>query len=138
MQRKVYILGTSCPGDHSFDNLNTSKFSTYCEFTRIVHPFAQLKVCRNTCYLSQFTVETIVSSMPSTKKQEAKDRRSRQMVVDLMSNVENVDFMLGSYSRDDEVNNGSENEANLDSGSTRSTQGKFKCNRRRLQIITQY
>ena len=76
--------------------------------------------------------------MPSTKKQEAKDRRSRQMVVDLMSNVENVDIMLGSYSRDDEVNNGSENEANLDSGSTRSTQAKFKCNRRRLQIITQY
>ena len=58
--------------------------------------------------------------MPSTKKQRAKERRSRQM--DLMSDVENVDIMLGSYSRVDEENNGSENEANLDSGSSRPQQ----------------
>ena len=54
--------------------------------------------------------------MPSTRKQKAIERRSRQ--VDLMSDVENVDIMLGSYSRDDEENNGSENEANLESGSS--------------------
>ena len=58
--------------------------------------------------------------MPSTRKLKAKERRSRQM--DLMSDVENVDIMLGSYSRDEDGNEGSENEANLDSGSSRPLQ----------------
>ena len=34
--------------------------------------------------------------MPATKKQKAKERRSRQL--DILSDVENVDVMLGSYS----------------------------------------
>ena len=58
--------------------------------------------------------------MPSTKKQKAKERRSRQL--DMLSDVKNVDVMLGSYSRDDEENNISENEVNLDSGSSRPQQ----------------
>ena len=58
--------------------------------------------------------------MPSTRKQKAKERRSRQL--DMLSDVENVDIMLGSYSRDDEKNNASENEVNLDSGSCRPQQ----------------
>ena len=58
--------------------------------------------------------------MLSTRKQKAKERLSRQM--DLMSNVENVDFMLGGYSRDGDGNEGSENEVNLDSGSNRPQQ----------------
>ena len=37
----------------------------------------------------------------------------------LLSDVENVDIMLGSYSRDDEENNDSEDEVNSDSGSSR-------------------
>ena len=55
--------------------------------------------------------------MPSTRKQKAKERRSRQL--DMLSDVENVDIMLGSYSRDDEENIASENEVNLDSWSSR-------------------
>ena len=58
--------------------------------------------------------------MPSTRKQKAKERRSRQL--DIMSDVENVDIMLGSYTRDDDENNASENEVNLDSGSSRPLQ----------------
>ena len=58
--------------------------------------------------------------MPSTRKQKAKERRSRQL--DMLSDVENVDIMLGSYSRDDEENNIRENEVNLDSGSSRPQQ----------------
>ena len=58
--------------------------------------------------------------MPSTRKQKAKERRSRQL--DMLSDVKNVDIMLGSYSRDDEENNISENEVNLDSGSSRPQQ----------------
>ena len=58
--------------------------------------------------------------MPSTRRQKAKERRSRQL--DIMSDVENVDIMLGSYSRDDEENNMSENEMNLGSGSSRPQQ----------------
>ena len=58
--------------------------------------------------------------MPFTRKQKAKERRSRQL--DMLSDVENVDIMLGSYSREDEENNVSENEVNLDSGSSRPQQ----------------
>ena len=58
--------------------------------------------------------------MPSTIKQKAKERRSRQL--DIMSDVENVDIMLGSYSREVERNDLSESELNLDSGSTRPQQ----------------
>ena len=56
--------------------------------------------------------------MPSTRKQKAKERRSRQL--DILSVVENVDVMLGSYStinhQDDDR---SETEINLDSESSR-------------------
>ena len=56
--------------------------------------------------------------MPSTRKQKAKERRSRQL--DIMSDVENVDVMLGNYStinhQDDDR---SETEINLDSESSR-------------------
>ena len=58
--------------------------------------------------------------MPSTRKQKAKELRSRQM--DMMSGVKNVEILLGSYSRDDERKNDSENEVNLDSGSSRPKQ----------------
>ena len=58
--------------------------------------------------------------MPSTRKQKAKERRSRQL--DMLFDVENADVMLGSYSRDDEENNISENEVNLDSGSSKPQQ----------------
>ena len=57
--------------------------------------------------------------MPSTRKQNAKNRRSRQL--DIMFDVENVDVLQGSYLRNDE-NNASEDEMNLDSGSNRPQQ----------------
>ena len=40
----------------------------------------------------------------------------------MLSDVENVDKMLESYSREGEDNNASENEANLNSGSNRPQQ----------------
>ena len=55
--------------------------------------------------------------MPSTRRQKAKERRSRQL--DIMSDVENVDLMLGNYPRNNEENDHSENEINLDSESSR-------------------
>ena len=58
--------------------------------------------------------------MPSTRKQKAKERRSRQL--DIMSDVENVEIMLGSYSRNDEGVEQSKSELNLDSGSNRPHQ----------------
>ena len=58
--------------------------------------------------------------MPSTRKQKAKERRSGQL--DIMSDTENVDIMLGSYAREDERIEQSENELNLDSGSNRPHQ----------------
>ena len=58
--------------------------------------------------------------MLSTRKQKAKERRSRQL--DMLSDVEIVDIMLGSYSRYGEENIASENGVNLDSGSSRPQQ----------------
>ena len=55
--------------------------------------------------------------MLSTRKQKAKERRSRQL--DIMSDVENVDVMLGSYSRNNGEEDQSENDLNLDSESSR-------------------
>ena len=49
---------------------------------------------------------------PSTRKERAKERPSR--LLEIMSDVENVDIMLGSYSRDDEENDQSESEVNSD------------------------
>ena len=55
--------------------------------------------------------------MPSTRKQKAKKRRSRQL--DIMSDVENVDVMLGNYSTINQDEDRSEAEINLDSESSR-------------------
>ena len=52
--------------------------------------------------------------MRSTRKQKAKVRRSRQL--DIMSDVENVDILLGSFSRDDDRINQSDDDLNLESG----------------------
>ena len=41
--------------------------------------------------------------MPSTRKQKAKEKRSRQS--DVMSDIENLDVMLGNYQRENEENN---------------------------------
>ena len=55
--------------------------------------------------------------MPSTRKQKAKERRSRQL--DIMSDVENVDVMLGNYSTFNQDDDRSETEINLDSESSK-------------------
>ena len=54
--------------------------------------------------------------MPSTRKQNAKERRSRQL--DIMSDVEIADVMLGNYSREDERNNQSDSKLSLDPASS--------------------
>ena len=58
--------------------------------------------------------------MLSTRKQKAKEKRSTQL--DMMSDVENVDIKIGSYSIDDDRNEQSERELNLGLGSDRPQQ----------------
>ena len=58
--------------------------------------------------------------MPSTRKQKAKEMRSRQL--DILSDVENVDIRIGSSFREDERKDQSDSELNLDSGSIRPQQ----------------
>ena len=58
--------------------------------------------------------------LPSTRKQKAEEGRSKQL--DIMSDVQKVDIMLGSYSRDDEPNDQSESEVKLESDSIRLQQ----------------
>ena len=55
--------------------------------------------------------------MPSTRKQRAKERRSRQL--DIMSDTENLDVMLGSYPRN-ELGNDSDRDGEIDLRSDRT------------------
>ena len=52
--------------------------------------------------------------MPSTRKQRAKERRSRQ--VELMSDTESLDIMLGSYSRNELESNSVDRNDEMDHG----------------------
>ena len=58
--------------------------------------------------------------MPSTREQKVKEKLSRQL--DIMSDVENVDIMLRSYSRNEKRNDQSKSDLNLDSESIRPQQ----------------
>ena len=58
--------------------------------------------------------------MPSTRKQRAKERRSRQ--VDLMSDAEHLDILLGSYSRNELESNFVDRNDELDHESDRTRQ----------------
>ena len=68
--------------------------------------------------------------MPSTRKQKAREKRARQS--DEMSDVENLDVMLGNYSRNElaEQENNSEIDLDLESGrqqqSTSRTDNNFR------------
>ena len=55
--------------------------------------------------------------MPSTRKQKAKEKRSRQS--DVMSVIENLDVMLGSYQRDNSEIQDRTSENEIDSESSR-------------------
>ena len=50
--------------------------------------------------------------MPSTRKQKAREKRSRQS--DVMSDIENLDVMLGSYQRENNEFRSENNENTLD------------------------
>ena len=67
--------------------------------------------------------------MPSTRKQKAMEKRSRQS--DMMSDMENLDVMLGSYSRN-EI--GSQNNGNVEDTDQRSSERQTNC--RRLPPVT--
>ena len=70
--------------------------------------------------------------MPSTRKQKAKEKRSRQS--DVMSDIENLDVMLGAYSRNDlvEDENNTEPEVDLESGRHQRSEGQTENNFRSL------
>ena len=55
--------------------------------------------------------------MPSTRKQKAKEKRSRQS--DVMSDIENLDVMLESYQRDNSEIQDRTSENEIDSESNR-------------------
>ena len=55
--------------------------------------------------------------MPSTRKQKAKERRSRHS--DIMSDIENLDVMLGSYQRDNCETQHGNDDGEIDLRSTR-------------------
>ena len=56
--------------------------------------------------------------MSSTRKQRAKERRSRQ--VDLMSDTKNLDVMVGSYSRNELESNSVDRNDEMDHESDRT------------------
>ena len=66
--------------------------------------------------------------VPSTRKQKAKEKRSRQS--DVMSDIESLDVMLGAYSRNDlvEEENNTETEVDLESGRLQRSEGHTENN----------
>ena len=68
--------------------------------------------------------------MPSTRKQKAKEKRSRQS--DVRSDIENLDVMLGNYQENDQVRDENVSEADFAPDSrrlqkeTNSIRGNFK------------
>ena len=76
MQSNIYIPGTFGLGDTIF----------ICSLSMDFILFASLKLINS--YLLQ------LSLMPSTRKQKAEARKSREM--DMMSGIDNLDVMLGS------------------------------------------
>ena len=58
--------------------------------------------------------------MPSTREQKAKEKRQRQS--DLMSDIENLVVMLGTYSRNELAEERNDSETNLDFESDRQQQ----------------
>ena len=59
--------------------------------------------------------------MHSTRKQKAKEKRSKQS--DVMSDIENLDVMLGSYQRDNSETQNGNNENEIDQRSDRREEG---------------
>ena len=59
--------------------------------------------------------------MPSTRKQKANEKRSRQS--DVMSDIENLDVMLRSYQRDKSESQNGINENERDQRSDRREEG---------------
>ena len=59
--------------------------------------------------------------MPSTRKQEAKEKRSRQS--DVMSDIENLDVMLGNYANGDSRGQDTVDQLEIDPESSRRQQG---------------
>ena len=55
--------------------------------------------------------------MPSTRKQKAEERQSRQL--DIMSDVENVDVMLGNSTSNEDRDDQSQNDLTWNSESIR-------------------
>ena len=62
--------------------------------------------------------------MPSTRKQRAKERRFRH--VDLMSDTENLDIKLSSYSRNELESNSVDRNDEMDNESDRTRQDVAK------------
>ena len=58
---------------------------------------------------------------PSSRKQNAKEKRSRQS--DVMSDIENLDVMLGSYQRSESEQQDRDNENDIDSRPVRREEG---------------
>ena len=50
--------------------------------------------------------------MPSTRKQKAREKRSRQS--DVMSDIENLDVLLGNYQESDQVRDETFSDADFD------------------------
>ena len=50
--------------------------------------------------------------MPSTRKQKAREKRSRQS--DVMSDIENLDVLLGNYQESDQVRDENFSDADFD------------------------
>ena len=103
MRVEVYIRKFSCNSIHSiYHNLNKNDSVTTLQFDNLL-------------------LNKISFDMPSTRKQKAKEKRSRQS--DVMSDIENLDVMLGNYANSDSRGQDTVDQLEIDPESSRRQQG---------------
>ena len=114
MQNQLYIVDPPWQGDHNFV---TESNDTFCDeknyFNLIWINFAILLmfICSYLYVINKlFTKKE--RSMPSARKQKAREKRCRQS--DVMSDVENLDILLETYSKNEINSQLSGNEDNVD------------------------
>ena len=103
MRVGVYIRKVNCNEIHSiYCNLSRNNSVTTLQFDNLL-------------------LNKISFDMPSTRKQKAKEKRSRQS--DVMSDIENLDVMLGNYANGDSGGQDTVDQLEIDPESRRQQQG---------------
>ena len=98
---------------HNSELQDTTETLPICLLLLICVAFSE-SVCQYN-EINKKTLKQTLSLMPSTRKQKAREKLSRQS--DVLSDLEIVDIIIGSYSRIDEMSVRNDGDTNQDTES---------------------